>query len=105
MAKSEKSKIELAATPLAQTNTPITQAPIVVPTAPAVDPAKATEFTDESGEVIKTIDQNIPAKDKTKVVDNVWVEFRTNNGDLLTGQRSKVIQMGYEKNITKIIKE
>jgi hypothetical protein len=104
MAKSEKSKIELAATPLAQTNTPISQAPIVVPTAPAVE-AKSTEFTDENGEVIKTIDQNIPAKDLRKVVDNVWVEFRTNNGDLLTGQRSKVIQMGYEKNITKIIKE
>lgn len=104
MAKSEKTKIELAATPLAETNTPISEVP-VVETAPIADPAKATEFTDESGEVIKTIDQNIPAKDLKKVVDNVWVEFRTNNGDLLTGQRSKVIQMGYEKNITKIIKE
>lgn len=117
MAKKAKvDKIQLAATPIQEegvTLTPVTpfvMAETAVPEvvieasqANNVSEAKPSEFVDESGEKIQTVDQNIPLKNKEKVQDMTFVEFRTRNGDLKTGQRSKVIAMGYGNSIVRTI--
>ena len=105
-------KIKLAATPIAEngvTLTPVTPFVAVVPEvipvseANSVSEAKVSDFVNESGEKIQTVDQNIPQRNREKVQDMTFVEFRTRNGELRTGQRSKVIAMGYGNSIVRTI--
>ena len=113
MAKAKVDKIQLAATPIQEdgvTLTPVTPFVAVVPEVvieasqtASVSEGTISDFVDESGEKIKTVDQNIPLKDKAKAEDLTFVEFRTRNGDLKTGQRSKVIAMGYGNSIVRTI--
>lgn len=62
-------KIQLAKTPIEEdgvTLTPVTPfvavVPEVIPASEANSEAKVSEFVDESGEKIQTVDQNIPLK-------------------------------------------